>query len=537
MAEHRRRDLLRTTAVAAVAAGMAAHQLHRPAPAAVVSAGDCPPPFGPVAVGPDDPRYPDLVRRGNRRFVGTPDQVRVVGSTEQVRAAVQAGVQAGQRIAVRSGGHCFEDFVDSPQIRMVIDLSGMTGVYYDPLRNAFAVEAGATLGEVYRRLYLGWGVTLPGGSCPGVGAGGHVAGGGYGPLSRLHGLVVDHLYAVEVVTVDQSGTAHTVVATRERDDPNRELWWAHTGGGGGNFGVVTRYWFRSPGATGDDPSRLLPRPPGSVLTFTVQWPWQGMTERGFARLARNFGDWCVRHRAPGTPQASLYGELLLTRRPAGNHTLVGQVAGGADGARLLDEHIAVLGAGVGVAPIRTEESLPWLTSALRGNGDDGKRWRLKTKAGYLRRGLTNRQIAAAYHHLTRADYDNPVGSLSLNTYGGQINTVASAATATAQRDSVIKLFYLAGWVDPAEDARHLAWIREFYRDVYADTGGVPVSGDVNDGSYINYPDVDLADPAWNTSGVPWHSLYYGANYPRLRAAKARWDPRNVFRHGLSVQPG
>jgi Berberine and berberine like. len=67
---------------------------------------------------------------------------------------------------------------------------------------------------------------------------------------------------------------------------------------------------------------------------------------------------------------------------------------------------------------------------------------------------------------------------------------------------------------------------------------VPVPDEVNDGSYIGYPDVDLADPAWNTSEVPWHALYYKDNYPRLQRIKRRYDPLDVFRHGLSVQlPG
>ncbi|MER7890103.1 FAD-binding protein [Micromonospora sp. NPDC094482] len=184
--------------------------------------------------------------------MGAPDEVRVVGSTDQVVSAVQDAVRTGRRVAVRGGGHCFEGFVDDPAVRMVIDMSGLTGIYHDPRRFGFAVEAGATLGDAYRRLYLGWGVTIPGGSCPGVGVGGHIAGGGYGRLSRLHGLVVDHLYAVEVVVVDRGGTARAVVATRERTDPNRDLWWAHTGGGGGNFGVVTRYWS----------GRCPPHPPG-----------------------------------------------------------------------------------------------------------------------------------------------------------------------------------------------------------------------------------------------------------------------------------
>ena len=78
-------------------------------------------------------------------------------------------------------------------------------------------------------------------------------------------------------------------------------------------------------------------------------------------------------------------------------------------------------------------------------------------------------------------------------------------------------------------------MRAFYRDLFADSGGVPVPGDAYDGAFINHPDTDLADPALNTSGVPWHTLYYKDGYPRLQRVKARWDPRDVFRHALSIR--
>ncbi|MEU8215383.1 FAD-binding protein [Micromonospora taraxaci] len=501
-----RRDLLRAGAVAS-----AAVLCPSPVSASPPSEG-CVPPLGPVRVLPDDPRYADLVRRGNRRFVGTPDEVRVVGSTDQVVSAVQDAVRTGRRVAVRGGGHCFEGFVDDPAVRMVIDMSGLTDVYHDPRRYGFAVEAGATLGEAYRRLFLGWGVTVPGGSCAGVGVGGHIAGGGYGRLSRLHGLVVDHLYAVEVVVVDRAGTARAVAATREPTDPNRDLWWAHTGGGGGTFGVVTRYWFRS-----------LPTPPARVLDFTVTWPWAGMDEQGFRRLAGNFGRWCARHSAPGSRGRHLYAELVLSRPQAGGHTVIGQVP--YDSRHLFDELVAALGDGVGVTPTVTSETLPWLAATLGGESDDGKGWRLKVKSAYHRAPLTERQLHVAYRHLTR-DGDLPAGSLSLNTYGGATNAVAPAATASVHRDASMLLFYLAGWADPAADTRHLAWIREFYSEMYADTDGVPPGG-----AYINYPDVDLVGAA-----RPWPDLYHGANYLRLQQVKARWDPRNVFHHDLSVRP-
>ncbi len=533
MAEHTRRDLLRG-AGAAAAVG-----LTLPAtPAAAESGGTCPPPLGPVVIGPDDPRYQDLIIRGyNRRFANTPDEIRVVGSTEQVVAAVQAAVRTGRRLAVRSGGHCFEGFVDDPSVRMLIDMSGMTRVYHDPRHNAFAVEAGATLGEVYRRLYLGWGVTVPAGWCPEVGAGGHVSGGGYGVLCRRHGLAVDHLYGVEVVVVDRSGTARSVVATRERDDPNRDLWWAHTGGGAGTFGVVTRYWFRTPGARGADPAALLPKPPASTLSFSVDWPWSELPDQAaFTALLRNHGQWSERHSRPDSPYAGYYSEFIVGRRLAQNITMIGKIAGDSDAERLITEHVAELSAGICAPPTPVFSRQPWLADALTGSpGDPGPIFRLQVKSAYLRKPFTDRQLAVVYEYLNKDDY--PGGLISLNSYGGKVNTVAPGATAVAHRDSILKLLFVNGWADGADDAVRMRWLREFYRDLYAETGGVPVPGKVNDGAFINYPDADLADPEWNTSGIPWHTLYFGDNYPRLQRIKARWDPRDVFHHTLSVRPG
>jgi aclacinomycin oxidase len=93
----------------------------------------------------------------------------------------------------------------------------------------------------------------------------------------------------------------------------------------------------------------------------------------------------------------------------------------------------------------------------------------------------------------------------------------------------------AGWLDPNDEAANLAWVRAFYGQLFADSGGVPVPGEAYAGSFINHPDVDLADPRLNTSGVPWHTLYYRENYPRLQQIKARWDPGDVFNHALSIR--
>ncbi len=187
--------------------------------------------------------------------------MRQVTSTADVVRAVREAVVEGTRLAVTSGRHCLEGFVSDPAVRALVDVSPMKHVYYDAKMRAVAVEAGATVGETFRALAETWEVVIPLGECPGIGMGGHVAGGAFGFLCRQLGLAADYLHAVEVVTVDDDGRANAHIATREPSDPHNDLWWAHTGGGGGNFGVVTRYWFRSPGASGHDPAtpyRLCP---------------------------------------------------------------------------------------------------------------------------------------------------------------------------------------------------------------------------------------------------------------------------------------
>ncbi|MFC4008494.1 FAD-dependent oxidoreductase [Nonomuraea purpurea] len=496
--------------------------------------------FGPVTIRPGDSRYDNLLRGNNFRFAGRPDEIRVVASTDQVVRAVSEAVRSGRRVAVRSGGHGFENLTADPEVKMLLDLSSMNAVGYDADRRAFAVQPGATLGEVYQALFKGWGVTIPGGGCPGVGAGGHFAGGGYGPLSRRYGSVVDHLYGVEVVVVDRDGTARAVVATREQDDPNRDLWWAHTGGGGGNFGVVTRYWLRSPGATGTNPSRLLPASPQRMLLHTIFWSWEHMTQQTFTRLLRNYGTWHERNSAPGSPYAGVYGILRASHRAGGTVMLVAQIDADLPNAdRMVTDFVSAVSAGTGLKPVLDlRRTTPWLhkmTWPGTGEAGDALLRRYKIKAGYLRRSFTEAQLAAIYRNLTNST-GKPEGNLLLVGYGGQANAVAPAATAIAQRDVIMKAVYQSVWMDEKEDAANLAWVRGFYRDVYADTGGVPVPGEVNDGSYINYADADLADPAWNTSGVSAQTLYHQGNYPRLQRVKAKWDPRNVFRHALAVKP-
>ncbi|HEV2780619.1 MAG TPA: FAD-binding protein [Actinophytocola sp.] len=503
------------------------------------SADGVAPAFGPATIAAGDPRYESMLRGTNHRFACKPDYVVVVTSTEQVVAAVGEAVAAGKRVQVRSGGHCFEDFTANPDVEVLLDMSEMTAVGYDPAMRAFAIEPGARLRQVYSVLYKGWGVTVPAGEGTEVGFGGHLTGGGYGPLSRRYGAVVDYLYAVEVVVVGADGTARAVVATREPDDPNRDLWWAHTGGGGGTFGVATRFWLRSPDSDSDDPRELLPKAPTSWRQGYAVWPWPSLTEESAIRLLRNFGEWFEANSAPDSRYAAMTGFLHGSHRDT-HGLMVGASMDDdvPDAERLMTEFFAAIAEGVGVEPVMNVQQVnPWLyVSTYPGWGDTGGRdvRRIKIKAAMHRKALTDRQIAAIRAHLDRPE---PVATqLILIGYGGRVNAVAPDATATPQRDSVFKATYMATWASEADDERMIDPIRELYAEVYADTGGVPGVDCRTDGSYINYPDADLADPRINTSGVPWHTMYFKDNYPRLQQIKKRYDPREVFRHRLSVRP-
>lgn len=506
-------------------------------------------------VRPSDPRYLDLQTGNNVRFVAQPDYVHLIGNAEEARQAVQAAVEAGKRVSVRSGGHCFADFVCNSEVEVILDLSTMTGVSYDEEMRAFAVEPGARLSNVYEQLFKGWGVTLPGGICYSVGIGGHVVGGGYGLLSRSHGLVVDHLYAVEVVTVDADGTASVHIATRDSKGALGDLWWAHTGGGGGNFGVVTKYWFRSPSATGTDPAEQLIAAPSRVLVNALAFPWESIDEAKFRRLLENWGAWHEEFKDPGTPESHLSSLFNLNHKAHGSLGMFTQIDADAPDARgVMERFVTCITEGVDVRTqamatpsgelpalpefYRTRE-ISWM-QATRTVGADNPTITNPTsrgahKSAYFKKRFTDAQLQVMWRQITREDFANPDTMMVIFSFGGAVNAVAKEATANVQRDSIFKICLQTFWPDEADDEFYLAWTRETFEGMFASSGGVPVPDEQLDGCYINYPDTDMADPNRNRSGTPWSELYYRGNYPRLQRAKKSWDPRNFFTHSLGVE--
>jgi FAD/FMN-containing dehydrogenase len=473
-----------------------------------------------------DPRYPTMVQGFNPRWVASPAYVQVCGDWKQVVKAVD--LAKGKRITVRSGGHCYENFVCENQGGVLIDLSPMNGVYREGTSNLYCVEAGATLWNVYNALYREYGRTLPGGSCYSVGAGGHFTGGGYGLLSRLHGLTADYLAAVELILVDENGNAGIVKARRGSKDKFEEnVAWAHAGGGGGNFGIATRFWFEEP-----------PQAPETVLLSSIAWNWSELSEESFAGLIERFGEFFAANSAPESEFAPLFALLHLTQNyPAGGQiSLTTQFAG--DDPTLLEEFEKVVkdempkpaiqrapaGHHAIVSPTGTVRTLPWLFATQQLDGATPNQ-RGKYKSAYMNKPFPADQIKTMWKYL----HDEPNTAavqalLQVDSYGCEVNAVPAAATAVAQRSSVMKLQYQTYWHDPGKDVANLEWIRNFYDEMYGSEG--PMPDGTMDGCFVNYPDVDL---------VNWQDLYYKDNYARLQEVKKECDPGNVFHHQQSIE--
>jgi FAD/FMN-containing dehydrogenase len=164
--------------------------------------------------------------------------------------------------------------------------------------------------------------------------------------------------------------------------------------------------------------------------------------------------------------------------------------------------------------------------------------RAKYKSTCMKKNFTARETKVFYKHLTRmmpgVDLSHSV--VEVDSYGGAMNRKEMLEKTVAfQRSSIIRLQFMTFWTNPAEDEGHLAWIREFYKEVYSSPEvdaahqGTPFLGDYYEGCYINYPDKDLLDYAY------WPELYYGPNYKFLQQVKRKYDPNNVFHHAMSIR--
>ena len=190
--------------------------------------------FDGEVVRPGDSRYDESREVFNAMFDRRPAVIARCASTQDVAAAVNFARQAGLELAVRCGGHSVAGLGTSDG-GLVIHLGGLKGIEVDPAARIARAGGGLLTGELDAATQA-HGLHVPLGRITTTGIGGFTTGGGYGWTSSVHGLALDNLVAAEVVTADGS-------VLEVSDDENSDLFWGIRGGGG-NFGVVTRFDFR-----------------------------------------------------------------------------------------------------------------------------------------------------------------------------------------------------------------------------------------------------------------------------------------------------
>ncbi|WP_410586292.1 FAD-binding protein [Amycolatopsis sp. lyj-23] len=486
--------------------------------------------------------------------------------TEAVTQVGEAISRYGRDVKVVSGRHCYENFVYNETTRAIVDMSTMNRAGWDDRRGAYFIEAGCENWSAYRVLLNGFAKTLPAGSCYSVGAGGHITGGGYGLLSRLHGLTVDHLSAVDIVTWNAPANRAELhhVSAKSTSADERDLLWALQGAGTGNFGVILRYYFER-----------LPDAPEFASIYTLSWNWASLTPNSFADLLAAYADFV---RVMPETDFSL---LKLTHVSAGQLGMIVQSVSPQGATRLdhqaeaerrytealtrfeaIAEHAPLenpLGGHPGwtAAPAGNDnvQHVTYLEALQTLNGSGPNRFG-KYKSAYMNKAFPPEQSEAIYRWLNTTPKGVPASDMSqsllqVDSYGGAINRVASDATAVPQRNAIMKLQYQTYWLnasrpgenipDDTQADAHLSWINEFYRDVYAKYGGFPdpardPTGTVA-GAYYNYPDNVLGTHATrNVDNALW--LYFLDNFRTNRrnlvTVKRRWDPANVFHHAQSI---
>ncbi len=405
-----------------------------------------------------------------------------------VQAAVNFGRDAGLPVAVRGGGHNIAG-TGVCDDGLVIDLSQMNGVTVDPKARTARVQGGSLLGDMDRATQA-HGLAAPGGVVSTTGVAGLTLGGGFGWLSRLHGLAADNLLAVEMVTAD--GTRVTASA-----DENAELFWA-VRGGGANFGVVTVFTFR-----------LHPVGPEVLFGPTV-YRLDDAVEvlRHYAQFAasapRNCCVWADLLTAPPLPfiPDEYHGTKILT--------LMQCYAGDlSEGERVLaplrgfGQPIADI---VGPMPVTAAQSLLDETYA-----HGARNYWTSRNMSALSDGMIDGLVSLA------GTMPTPQSDILISQLGGAINDVPVDATAYPHRDVAFVASPGARWTDPAQDDVCLAWIEDCRRVLAAHGTG---------GAYVNF----IAEPAGRERDA------YGANYARLAELKKKYDPGNLFRSNQNVRP-
>ena len=440
---------------------------------------------------PDDDAYDEARAIWNGLIDRRPALIVQCSGAADVVDSVNFAREQNLLLSIKAGGHNVAGNAVNDD-GLVIDLSQMRGIHVDPSTQTVRAQGGATWGDIDRETQL-FGLAVPGGVVSTTGIAGLTLHGGVGHLRRKHGLSIDNLISVDIVTADGQ-------LKRASTSENEDLFWA-VRGAGSNFGVVTSFEFQA-------------HPVGPmVMVGAIFYPLEDVKEllpawRDYMASAPDDLSsvafcWSVPAAEPFPPEHHERPVLVIAAVYAGS------VEDGEPIVQPLRE--------LAVPVVDLSGPWPWLglQSGFDGLFPNGqfRYWKSRALA----------ELSAAAIDVI-ADFaarrPSPLTDITIWHHGGAMSRVGETETAYAGRDAPFLVTGEASWIDPSQNDKAIAWGREFW-----DAMGKHSTG----GLYLNFPGFGEEKEELVKAG-------YGDNYERLVALKTKFDPTNLFRMNLNIPP-
>ncbi|KAG0001724.1 hypothetical protein BGZ80_007665 [Entomortierella chlamydospora] len=443
------------------------------------------------------------------RYTYKPETIVMAKTESDVQTAVKCAKLANIPVAPRSGGHSFEGYsIGGQDGSLVLDLTGMNSV---KVKDGVATAgAGVLLGKLYLELFNQGGWTINAGTCPSVGIGGHALGGGFGLLSRKHGLLIDSITSMRMVNAN--GELLTVSAKE-----NKDLFFALRGAGGGSYGVVTSFTLKPV------------KPASKVTSFTYDWKLSD-----YAKVLEAYVNF--------QPSASRDIGVEMNVGPTGLE-MYGVYQG--TKSKQADAMAAFLKAAPKPKSSDVRESryidailrFAYISGdpkdinalALQGGYKPGDSRYTKGKSLVYPAVLKPSTIALLGKWAGVTPKGSTANYIIVDLWGGAVQDVSASATAFIHRDAHTVFEFVAEWNENPNakpgipDCQAcLKWMNDMYAEFLAD---YTANYDTTVRGYQNYIDIDI--PNWKTA-------YYGQALPRLTQIKASVDPSNLFRFPQSI---
>lgn len=443
---------------------------------------------GPV-IRPGENEYDDVRAVQNGLIDRRPALIVRCSGVADVINAVNFARDNNLTLSVRGGGHNVAGNAVCDD-GIMVDLSLMRGVHVDPHARTVRAQGGATWGDVDRETQV-FGLAAPGGVVSTTGIGGLTLHGGFGHLRSKYGLSIDNLLSVDVVTADgQVRTANSI--------ENNDLFWA-VRGAGSNFGVVTSFEFKVHPV---GPTVALCAPIYSLDDAPqVLRGWRDFMESAPDEISSVALFWGI---PPGFPEELVDTPVVITAA-----VYAGSVDEGEKAMQPLRELATPL------LDLSTPEPYTAVQSAFDPFFPKGGLYYWKS----IYVDQLNDDVINELHRRAAAR-PSPRTAITLWSQRGAVSRVAATDTAFGSRAAPYLASFESSWSDRSENDANIAWSRDAWSAMHQHSSG---------GLYLNFP-------GFGEEKEDLLRAAYGANYDRLAAIKAKYDPENLFHMNLNIKP-